>query len=346
MTAGTAPSRVVRHPYVPVLSRLPTVSPQRFRTISYVALALLTVIVLTGAAVRLTASGLGCPDWPRCHGRVVPPLGFNTFVEYGNRVFSALIGFVALGTWIAALRRSPRRRDLVWIAALLPLGCLAQGIVGGFTVMNHLAPGFVMAHFLLSMAILIAAVWLVAAARRPDGAPSPATADRWTVYLVRLCAVLGGVTIVLGTLATAAGPHPGDHGGEVIHRLDFKGADTLVWVIHRHAIVATLLGIGVILAWFLARLRTRNTHLVETLTVCGILMAGQGLVGSVQYGLRLPADMVWVHVALASITWIALLWAAFAAGRVSDAAAPAGPRPAGEDADRFGPEHLARPIAR
>lgn len=327
-----------------MLRRLPTVSPERFRAISYAALAALTLVVLTGAAVRLTESGLGCPDWPRCHGKVVPPLGFNTFVEYGNRILSALIGFFALGTWIAALRRTPRRRDLVWWAAMLPLGCLAQGIVGGFTVMNHLAPGFVMAHFLLSIAILIAAVGLVAAARRPDDAPPPATADRWTVYLVRLCAVLGGAVIVLGSLATAAGPHPGDHRGELIHRLDFKGADTLVWLVHRHAIVATLLGVSVILAWFMARLRTRNAPLVEALTVCGILMAGQGLVGSVQYGLRLPADMVWVHVSLSAITWIALLWAAYAAGRVGDA--PERPAAGPGGADRFGAERVARPIAR
>lgn len=331
-----------------MLNRLPSVSPARFRTIAYVALAALTVIVLTGAAVRLTASGLGCPDWPRCHGRVVPPLGFNTFVEYGNRVFSAAIGFVALGTWIAALRRTPRRRDITWLAALLPLGCLAQGVLGGFTVMNHLAPGFVMAHFLLSMAILIAAVALVAAARRADDAPPVTTGDRWTVYVVRLAAVLGAGVIFLGTMATAAGPHPGDHSGEVVHRLDFKGSDTLEWLIHRHAIVATLLGFTVILAWFMARLRTRNTHLVESLTVCGILMAGQGLVGSVQYGLRLPADMVWVHVTLASLTWIAILWAAFAAGRIAEPEAhPAGgPRGSGDDAERFGPERLARPVAR
>lgn len=332
-----------------MLNRLPSVSPERFRTISYVALAALTVIVMTGAAVRLTASGLGCPDWPRCHGRVVPPLGFNTFVEYGNRVFSAGIGFVALGTWIAALRRTPRRRDISWLAAMLPLGCLAQGVLGGFTVMNHLAPGFVMAHFLLSMVILIAAVALVAAARRTDdAAPGPTTGDRWTVYVVRLAAVLGAVVIFVGTMATAAGPHPGDHSGDVVHRLDFKGSDTLEWLIHRHAIVATLLGFTVILAWFMARLRTRNTHLVESLTVCGILMAGQGLVGSVQYGLRLPADMVWVHVTLASFTWIAILWAAFAAGRIGEPeTCPAG-GPGGHDSDAetFGPERLARPLAR
>lgn len=324
-----------------MLDRLPTFTPERFRKLTWVALFFLTAVVLTGAAVRLTGSGLGCPDWPQCHGKAVPPLGFNTFVEYGNRLFSAAIGFISLFVWFAAMRRTPRRRDLVWISALLPLGCLAQGILGGFTVRNHLAPGFVMAHFCLSMVILIAAVWLVWRARYEHDAERPRTEDRWTVYLVRLSAVLGGGVIFLGTLTTAAGPHPGDNDGDLVHRLDFKGAETLVWLIHRHAIVATTLGICVVLAWFMARRLTTNVQLIEALTISGVLMAGQGLVGSVQYGLKLPADMVWVHVTLATVTWISLLWAVGAAGRVGrrpDVDGPADPAPS------LGADALMRPV--
>jgi cytochrome c oxidase assembly protein subunit 15 len=298
-----------------VRARFP-VTPKRFLTISYVALAALTVIVLTGAAVRLTDSGLGCPDWPRCYGKALPPLSFHSVVEYGNRVFSATIGFVAIGAFVAALLRTPRRKDLVWISALLPLGCLAQAILGGFTVRHHLAPGFVMGHFGLSMLILIAAVALVFRARYEPG-ERPPSHDRLTVWLVRLLAVLGGVVIFVGTVATAAGPHAGGSDGQLIHRLHFKGAETLVWVIHRHATLATALGCGVILAWFLARRRAGNEPLVEALTVTAILMAAQGLVGSVQYGLELPADIVWVHVTLATITWIALLWCVGTAGRLA-----------------------------
>lgn len=349
MTGATAASIRPSYTHSAVFSRLPTFTPAQFRKLTWVALAFLSAIVLTGAAVRLSGSGLGCPDWPRCHGRALPPLGFNTYVEYGNRVFSAVIGLIALFVWFAALRRTPRRRDLVWISALLPLGCLAQGIVGGFTVMNHLAPGFVMTHFLLSMAIIVAAVWLVWRARHEHDADRPRTEDRWTVFVVRLCAVLGAVVIVVGTLSTAAGPHPGDHSGEMVNRLDFRGPETLVWLIHRHAIVATLLGLAVILAWFMARLRTRNVQLVEALTVSGVLMAAQGLVGSVQYGLQLPADIVWVHVVLATLTWISLLWAVGAAGRVGTPArrddengrrdGTGGPAPLGAEA-------VARPVAR
>jgi cytochrome c oxidase assembly protein subunit 15 len=297
-----------------VRERFP-VSPERFRTIAYVALGALTLIVMTGAAVRLTDSGLGCPDWPRCYGKVVPPLSLHSVIEFGNRFLSGLVGFVTIGAWVAALLRTPRRGDLVKLATLLPLGVLAQAVLGGFTVRHELAPGYVMAHFGLSMLILVGAVALAWRATHEPG-ERPRVHDRATVWLVRAAALLGAAVLFAGTVATAAGPHAGGSKGQLIHRLDFKGTSTLTWVIHRHAVLATLLGLCVVGAWLLARRRGANDQLVEALTVAGVLMAAQGLVGSVQYELRLPADMVWVHVALATITWLALLWAVAAAGRL------------------------------
>ena len=313
-------------------ARLPAITPRRYLTIAYVALGALTAIVMTGAAVRLTDSGLGCPDWPRCYGRAVPPLSFHSVVEYGNRVFSASVGLVVLGAWIAAFLRTPRRRDILWTASLLPLGALAQGILGGFTVENELAPGFVMAHFGLSMLILIAAVALVFRARSEPG-ERPPSHDRVTVWLVRFLGLLGAVVVFVGTAATASGPHAGGTDGELIHRLDFKGpGHTLEWVIHRHATLATLLGVGVILAWFLSKRRAENRHLTDSLMVAGILMAAQGLVGTVQYELALPADIVWVHVTMATFTWIALLWCVGAAGRLAPRGAPEPPPASDESA--------------
>jgi cytochrome c oxidase assembly protein subunit 15 len=297
--------------------RLPAITPRRYLTIAYVALGALTAIVLTGAAVRLTDSGLGCPDWPRCYGKAVPPLSLHSVIEYGNRVFSAGVGIVVLGVWIAAFLRTPRRKDIVWTATLLPLGVLAQGVLGGFTVRHELAPGFVMAHFGLSMLILIAAVALVFRARYEPGERTPSS-DRIAVWLVRFLALLGAVVLFVGTAATASGPHAGGSDGELIHRLDFKGpGHTLVWVIHRHATLASLLGLGVILAWFLAKRRADRRALADALMVAGVLMAAQGLVGTVQYELALPADIVWVHVTLATVTWIALLWCVGVAGRLA-----------------------------
>jgi cytochrome c oxidase assembly protein subunit 15 len=325
-----------------VRARLPEVTPRRFLTIAYIALAALTVIVLTGAAVRLTDSGLGCPDWPRCYGKVVPPLSFHSVIEFGNRVFSAGIGFVVIGAWIASFLRTPRRRDLIVLATLLPLGVVAQAVLGGFTVRNELQPGYVMAHFGLSMLILIAAVALVFRARYEPGERAPSH-DWATVWLVRCLAVLGAVVVFVGTAATAAGPHAGGTDGQLIHRLHFRGAGhTLVWVIHRHATLAATLGIGVILAWFLAKRRAENRELIDSLMLAGILMAAQGLIGTVQYELALPADIVWVHVTMATITWIALLWCVGAAGRL----APRGTAPPRDElsADQAPPpvEALAR----
>ena len=136
------------------------VTPDQYRKVTYVALAALTLIVLTGAAVRLTDSGLGCPTWPKCYGRVYPPLALHPLIEFGNRAISGLVGIVVAAVTVLAFTRRPFRRDLALLAATLPLGVIAQAVLGGFTVREDLAPGFVMSHFLLSMVILVGAVAL------------------------------------------------------------------------------------------------------------------------------------------------------------------------------------------
>ena len=289
-----------------------SLTPAQYRRVTYVALAALTLIVLSGAAVRLTDSGLGCPDWPKCYGKALPPLSTHAVIEYSNRAVSGLVGVITVVTFVLAFFRRPRRRDLVWLSLTLPVGVVAQAVLGGFTVREHLAPGFVMGHFALSMIILVGAVALAWRATYEPGA-RPRSADRPTVWFVRALLPLGALTIFAGTAATAAGPHSGGVTGQHVHRLTFKGADTLMWVVHRHATIAALFGIAVIGAWLLARRRGLD-RAIEPLTVLGVLMAAQGLVGSVQYELKLPSDIVWVHVGLATATWLALLWAVAAAG--------------------------------
>jgi len=300
------------------------ISPERYAQIALVSAIGLAVVVLTGAGVRLTDSGLGCPDWPRCEGQVVPPLSVNALIEFGNRIFSALVGIAAVAAFVGAWMRDPRDRGIIWLSALPPIGAAAQGGVGAFVVSNHLTPALVMLHFGLSMLILVPAIALVWRARTPPerrGRPG----DPLMIWTTRAAMALGGVTLFAGTVATAAGPHAGaDDDHQVVQRLDFRGGDTLEWAIHRHALIAVALGLTVILAWWLARKRGGSTQLVETLTLSGILMAAQGLLGSVQYGLGLPADMVWAHVALATGNWIVLLWAVATAGRPSRAASRAG----------------------
>ena len=111
-----------------------TVTPEQYLRVAWVALVALTLIVLTGAAVRLTGSGLGCPTWPKCYGNVYPPLKTHALIEFSNRLITAPVSIAAGLAWLGALRRRPYRRDLVWLGALLPLGVVAQAVLGGFTV--------------------------------------------------------------------------------------------------------------------------------------------------------------------------------------------------------------------
>src|ERR1700722_5926549 len=235
-----------------------TVTPSQYRWIAYFTLASLTAIVLTGAAVRLTDSGLGCENWPKCGGTPLPPLSSHALIEFGNRAVSGVVGVITIIAAVFAFSRRPFRRGLAVLPVLLPLGVVAQAVLGGFTVLEHLAPGFVMAHFSLSMLILIPAVALAWRSTHERGWRAVGT-DRLSVWSVRALAPLGALTIFAGTAATAAGPHAGGSPGERIHRLHFKGADTLTWVVHQHASIAGLFGVAVIGVWLLHRRRGAST---------------------------------------------------------------------------------------
>jgi cytochrome c oxidase assembly protein subunit 15 len=294
-----------------------TVTPEQYVIAAYVALGALTLIVLSGAAVRLTGSGLGCPDWPRCYGHAYPPLNTHAVIEFSNRVLTAPVSIAAGAAWLLALRRRPYRRDLTRISALLPLGVVGQAVLGGFTVRGALDYGWVMGHFALSMLILVAAVALVWRARsepEPTRVAQRPQADRALVYSVRGLVLLGALTIFAGTAATAAGPHAGGSPGQKINRLNFDGRATMDFVIHRHGEIAVAFGLAAVAVWFLARRRGAPAGVRRPLTVLCVLIALQGVVGLDQYKTHLPTELVWVHVALASLAWLAALWAACAAG--------------------------------
>jgi cytochrome c oxidase assembly protein subunit 15 len=129
--------------------------------------------------------------------------------------------------------------------------------------------------------------------------------------------VPGALTLALGTIATAAGPHAGGEGtGDEVVRLTWKGADTLDWAIHQHGALATLLGLGCVGVWFLLRARGAGSEVRGAVTAACVLVACQGLVGTAQYAMELPAEIVWFHVVLAALTWVTLLFATAAAGRL------------------------------
>jgi cytochrome c oxidase assembly protein subunit 15 len=298
------------------LTRL-TLSPRDYARVGTITLVALTLIVLTGAAVRLTGSGLGCPDWPKCYGKAFAPLETHALIEYGNRLLSGLVGVVAVAAAALAFRRRPFRRDLAVVALMLPLGVVAQAVLGGFTVRHKLAPGYVMAHFGLSMLILVAAAALAWRARNERGA-RPRSHDTLSVWAVRALIPLGAIAIFAGTAATAAGPHAGGNPGQTIARLTFQGRGTYDWTIHRHGEVAFVLGLAALAVFALVRRRDPGGALVQrSLGFALALLATQGGLGLLQYALHVPGELVFLHVALASGIWVALLWAAAAAGRLA-----------------------------
>jgi cytochrome c oxidase assembly protein subunit 15 len=318
-----------------------TVTPRQYSRVAYAALGALTLIVLSGAAVRLTGSGLGCPDWPRCYGHAYPALNTHSVIEYSNRLITVPVSIAAGAAWLLALRRRPYRRDLMWLGALLPLGVIGQAVLGGFTVKGALDYGWVMGHFALSMLILLAAAILAwragheealaeIAAKEPERAQEGAAPghgeaapgaerapDRKLILSLRWLVALGALTIFAGTAATAAGPHAGGSPGQRINRLDFDGRGTMDFVIHRHGEIALLFGLASLAVWWLARRREAQPAVRRALTALCILLALQGVVGLDQYETHLPTEMVWVHVGLACGAWLAAIWAACAAGRLA-----------------------------
>ncbi len=306
-------------------------TPAQYAIAAYAAVAAFTLIVLSGAAVRLTGSGLGCPRWPRCYGKVYPPLNTHALIEFSNRMVTIPVTIAAFAAFALAFRRRPYRRDLMWTSALLPLGVLAQAVLGGLTVRGALDYGWVMGHFALSMLVLAAAVSLAwRASRSPialEPSAPPSASDRALVLAARATVVLGGLAIFAGTAATAAGPHAGGSPGQRINRLSFDGKGTMDFMIHRHGEIALAFGLAALGVWWLSRrsspIRPADPLVRRAASATCVLIALQGIVGLDQYKTHLPTELVWVHVGLASLTWVSVLWTACAAGRLQPRSAPA-----------------------
>jgi heme a synthase len=291
------------------------ISPQLYAKVTLVALGALSLIVLTGAGVRLTGSGLGCPDWPKCYGGTVPPLDTHAVIEYGNRLLTGFVGFAVIAASALAWFRVPFRGHLALFGALLPLGVIGQAILGALVVKYHLAPGLVMSHFILSM-LLLDASFALAWCSRYEPWQRRRSSDRLGVWAVRALIPLGQLTILAGTIATASGPHAGANGNQLVHRFDFEGTGTLEWVVQRHSAIAAVFGLSAVAVWFLLRRPGGDDRAIRPLTAVIGLLALQGFVGGVQWALELPGELVWVHVALATTTWLAMLWTVATAGRL------------------------------
>jgi cytochrome c oxidase assembly protein subunit 15 len=323
----------LRLPAVSARLRRLTLTPHQYAIAAQAAVGAFALIVMSGAAVRLTGSGLGCPRWPRCYGKVYPPLEAHALIEFSNRMVTIPVSIAAFAAFGLAFRRRPYRRDLARLAALLPLGVLSQAVLGGLTVRGELAYGWVMGHFALSMLVLAAAVALAwRAAHEPD-APAQqghmrTPGERRLAWTARACLALGALTIFAGTAATAAGPHAGGTPGERISRLRFDGRATMDFVIHRHGEIALAFGLLALCLWWLAR-HHGQVQMRRPATALCLLIALQGLVGLDQYKTHLPTELVWVHVSLAALTWVTLLWTVLAAERLGAGGLREGARRAG-----------------
>jgi cytochrome c oxidase assembly protein subunit 15 len=263
----------------------------------YLLLVFQTGIVLTGAAVRITGSGLGCPTWPECtYGSYTPVAGqaegaFHAWIEFGNRLLTFLLLFAAVAVVIYAFRKA--RRDLLWRALLQVLGILGQGVIGGITVLTDLNPLAVASHFILSIFLIAGAVSIVARGR------SPLISIRPTETKVRVLAqaqvLLTFVVIVIGTLVTGSGPHAGDLDAPRL-KLDERA---ITWL-HADAVIA-LLGVSLALL-VLSEISPETKRRVKIFFGLTLL---QGLIGYIQYVLGLPELLVIIHVLGSTLVWIA-----------------------------------------
>ena len=263
----------------------------------YLLLVFQTGIVLTGAAVRITGSGLGCPTWPECtYGSYVPVAGqaegaFHAWIEFGNRLLTFLLLFAAVAVVIYAIKKA--RRDLLWRALLQVLGIFGQGIIGGITVLTDLNPLAVASHFILSIFLIAGAVSIVARGR------SPLVSIRPTETKVKILAhaqvLLTFIVIVIGTLVTGSGPHAGDLDAPRL-KLDERA---ITWL-HADAVIA-LLGVSLALL-VLSEISPETKRRVKIFFAVTLV---QGLVGYAQYVLGLPELLVIVHVLGSTLVWIA-----------------------------------------
>ncbi|MGH3572572.1 MAG: COX15/CtaA family protein [Pseudonocardiaceae bacterium] len=308
MSQASAPSRTIAGWWRDAVWRS---DPGLMRTIALAAVVANVCIVESGGAVRLSQSGLGCPTWPRCTANSLvpaPDAGIHTvnmLIEFGNRVFTILVFVVAmLCVWVAA-RLSPRRRSLMAIALLLPLGVLVQAVLGGITVLTALNPGLVAAHFGVSMGLIAAAVALYVRSGESDG-PVHVFVRPELRWLARCVVAVVFLQLAIGTIVTGTGPHAGD-----ARSPRFPFGIEQVAQLHTDAGWA-MVGLTFALL-FALHITGAQARLVRRTTELFALELAQGVVGYVQYFLGVPAPLVAVHILAAALVWVAALRMLFAA---------------------------------
>ncbi|GGN78165.1 cytochrome b561 [Actinoplanes lobatus] len=257
-------------------------------------------IIVTGAAVRLTKSGLGCPTWPRCTDgsyTTTPEMGINGVIEFGNRLLTFVLIAIAVACFLGALARG--RRSLVRLSVAVALGIPGQGVIGGITVLTNLNPWVVGLHFVLSIALVTGAFALWRRVGEGDGDPVPLVPAPLR-QLARVLAAASFAVIAAGVVVTGSGPHSGDHGAKR-NGLDPEQISQV------HAdLVFLLIGLTVAM-WFALRAVEAPAAAVRAAAVLFWVEMGQGLIGFVQYFTHLPVALVAAHMLGSALVWTATL---------------------------------------
>jgi heme a synthase len=259
-------------------------------------------LVVTGAAVRLTGSGLGCPTWPKCTDQsytTTSAMGVHGVIEFGNRIIGVALGLITLACFLAAVLERPRRRSLVLLSVIALFTVPAQAVLGGITVLTKLNPWVVGLHFLLSMGLIVAAWALWRRCFEGDGPAQPLVPAAIRL-LGRLTAAAALAVIVAGVVVTGSGPHAGDANAK---RNDLDPQ----MVAQFHAdLVFLLIGLSAAL-WLALRAVAAPHQVVRAAITLLVVELAQGLIGFVQYFTHLPVLLVGAHMLGATLVWIAAL---------------------------------------
>jgi heme a synthase len=262
-------------------------------------------LVVTGAAVRLTGSGLGCPTWPKCTDQsysTTSAMGVHGVIEFGNRILGVVLALITLACFLAAVLERPRRRSVVLLSVVALFSVPAQAVLGGITVLTKLNPWVVGLHFLLSVGLIAAAWALWRHGYEGDGPARPLPGAVRALARLTVAAALG--VIVAGVVVTGSGPHAGDEHAKR------NGLDPQM-VSQFHAdLVFLLIGLSAALWLTLRAVGAPQTAVRSALTLLIVELA-QGLIGFVQYFTHLPVLLVGAHMLGATLVWIgalAVLW--------------------------------------
>lgn len=270
------------------------------RSLAVATLVANIAIVVTGGAVRLTASGLGCPEWPLCTADslvTTPEMGVHGIIEFGNRLLTFVLAAIAFGMLASVWKSRQARPDLLWLSVTALAGIPAQAFIGGITVWTGLNPWVVGLHFIVSMVIISVAVVLVNRAWLSSAgvaAPHAQLAGRPLRPLIWAIAVLTSLTVVLGVIVTGSGPHAGDHGAAR------NGLDPDLMT-RLHVVPVYLLVFATAVALYLVYRRMSDVRLRRSLLVFAAVVLAQAVIGYVQHFLHLPIVLVALHMLGASL---------------------------------------------